>query len=71
MFHQTCGSAVTICCCHQHIPLNLGMGGDNLSLSVVAKPDYSAWIAENNPGSASSMEPGEKLSPVTVTDKGP
>jgi len=42
------------------------MGSDNLSPSVVAKPDYSAWIAENDPGSASSMEPGDK----TVTGDG-
>ena len=47
------------------------MGSDNLSPSVVAKPDYSAWIAENNPASASSMEPGDKLSPVTVTELEP
>jgi hypothetical protein len=47
------------------------MGSDNLSLSVMEKPDYSLWMAENNPGSASSMEPGNKLSLGTVTELEP
>ncbi len=47
------------------------MGSDNLSPSVVTKPDYSSWIAENHPGSASSMEPGDKLSLSPVTDLEP
>ena len=51
--------------------INLEMGSDNLSPSVVTKPDYSSWIAENHPGSASSMEPGDNLSPSPVTDLEP